>query len=135
MKTSGNKCINFCQKNEPILSIVLKLDQGKLETLTDTLSDYLIDSLETPESLQKLAQTDTTWITKWIYAALACLQLPLDPEVHNCLRMIAKSSIQIRNHLKSIPCSSSESESSLFPWNLLIVIVARNFEQFDLLSL
>jgi gem associated protein 2 len=100
-----------------------------LEELIEVLSSHLseiVSALE-PETISSLA-----WITKWIYALLACLRTPLDPEVHSCLRMIAKSCIQITEHLKAIPNTNSDAFLS---WNLIIVVISLNFKQFDLLSL
>lgn len=130
MITSDDKsCIAFCQNNDPTLSRILGLNQGQLEELIEVLSAELssIIAAELPNSIASLF-----WITKWIYALLACLRSPLDPEVHNCLRMIAKSCIQVTSHMKSI----SDRPSDLFlPWNLITVVIALNFQQFDLLSL
>lgn len=119
-------CVNFFQTNEPVLSTILTLNQGQLEELIEILSSHLSESIENLES------SDLSWITKWIYSLLACLRSPLDPEVHSCLRMIAKSCIQVTEHLKTLPNSTSDSFLS---WNLIIVVISLNFKQFDLLSL
>lgn len=66
------------------------------------------------------------WISKWIYAGLLCLQIPLDGSTHNTLRVIAKSSIKIRNFL------NLERHTLLIPFNLLICVIANNFYQLDL---
>lgn len=123
-------CINFCKSNDPRLSTILLLNQGQLEELIETLSITLSNSIEAPEF--HLETNSLEWITKWIYALLACLRSPLDPEVHNILRMIAKSCITVTTRLSTIP----DTANDLFlPWNLIIVIIAINFQQFDLLSL
>lgn len=120
----------FCRTHEPVLSVLLTLNQGQVEELIDTLSSYLDDQTSNAEFLENTANFD--WITKWIYASLACLRSPLDPEVHNCLRMIAKSCIQVIVHLKTV----IELSGDLFlPWNLIIVVIAICFRQFDLLRL
>lgn len=125
-----NSCISFCQQNEPVLSVILALNQGQLEELLEILSNYLRLTIRNTEFQQQIASFD--WITKWFYALMACLRSPLDPEVHNCLRVIAKSCIQITKYLKSIPDTAS---SPFLPWNLIIVVIAISFRQFDLLSL
>jgi gem associated protein 2 len=122
-------CITFFQQNEPVLSTILTFNQGQLEELIEILSSHFsenISSLE-PETIESLS-----WITKWIYALLACLRSPLDPEVHSCLRMIAKSCIQVTEYLKTLPDTTGDSFLS---WNLIIVVISLNFKQFDLLSL
>lgn len=123
-------CINFCKSNDPMLSTILILNQGQLEELIEILSNSLNDSIEASEFQPETTRLE--WITKWIYALLACLRSPLDPEVHNCLRMIAKSCISVTTRLAALP---GESNELILPWNLLIVVIAINFQQFDLLSL
>lgn len=106
--TSDEKaCISFCESHEPVLSVILVLQQGELEELIEILSKHLSKIAKNPE--------DCHWITKWIYASLACLRSPLDPEVHNCLRMIAKSCIQITSRLKTLPEAHSDSFPALEP--------------------
>lgn len=128
--SSDRATIAFCEANEPILSVMLGLNQGQVEELIETLSDHLLEQISTAEFLEHT--TDFDWITKWIYASLACLRTPLDPEVHNCLRMIAKSCVQVTSHLKSVEGSPGDS---FLPWNLIVVVIAICFHQFDLLSL
>lgn len=125
-----NSCVSFCEVNEPTLSIILTLNQGQLEELVENLSNHLLESTQLPEFHEQTSKF--LWTTKWIYALLACLRSPLDPEVHNNLRVIAKTCIQIRNFLKAQQETSCEP---FLPWNLIIVVIALNFHQFDLLSL
>lgn len=122
-------CIEFCIENEPTLSIMLALDQNQLEELLAHLSSYLCSIHESLEFNK--ATNSFYWITKWIYATSACLRSPLDPDVHNCLRMIAKSCIQSIDCLKSTENSSADA---FLPWYLIIVIIALYYKQFDLLS-
>lgn len=124
----ANTCLKFCQENDPKLSAILTLDQRQLEGLIDILSSHLNDICEKPLS----DFTSFYWLTKWIYSSLACLRLPLEPEVHNCIRIIAKSCVQVTNQLKTIPDISGDS---FLHWNLIVVVIATNFQQFDLLSL
>lgn len=127
---SSDSCLTFCQENDPKLSAILTLDQRQLEELIEILSSYLSDIVTAPKHLSDFATF--SWLTKWIYSALACLRLPLEPEVHNCIRMIAKSCVQVTNHLKTLPDISGDS---FLHWNLIVVVIATNFSQFDLLSL
>lgn len=123
-------CVLFCQQHEPVLSNVLSLNQCQLEQLIEILAEHLSDAIETPEFHEQISNFD--WMTKWLYALFACLRLPLDPEVHSCLRTIAKSCIVVIDHLKSLPNAPSDS---FLQWNLIVVIIAISFKQFDLLSL
>lgn len=124
-------CIKYCQHHEPLLSVIMKLGQYQLEELIDHLATHLSEQVEQPEYLQQASTTESIWLTKWIYSALACLRMPLDPELHNHLRFMARSCIQVRDHLK---LQDSIDPLKFLPWNLLIVIVAKNFHQFDLLQ-
>lgn len=130
-KISNEKaCIEFCRNNDPMLSKILSLGQGHLEELIELLMTELSTSISDSEFPKNI--TSLLWLTKWIYALLACLRSPLDPEVHNCLRLIAKSCIKVTRYFKAI---SEQSSDSFLPWNLITVVIALNFQQFDLLSL
>ncbi|CRL03075.1 CLUMA_CG016533, isoform A [Clunio marinus] len=130
--TDENECIKFCQTSQPLLSTILLLNQKQLEELIECLSSYLADEILKTETELYKKLNDMIWITKWLYAGLACLRLPLDPEVHSCLRVIAKSCIQVTDYLKTFPDTSNDS---FLPWNLITVVITLNFKQFDLLSL
>lgn len=118
-------CVSYCKENEPKLSFMFALNQRELENLIEHLSNYFVENVDNKEFMD-----ECSWITKWIYSSLACLRIPLDPEVHNSLRMIAKSCIQL------IESSSNDDNANLFlPYNLLVTVIANNFHQFDLLSL
>jgi survival of motor neuron protein-interacting protein 1 len=99
---------------------MLALDQGDIQELIENLSNFLADHTESLEN---------EWITKWIYSTLACLTIPLFPEVHSSIRTIAKSCIQIIENL-----ISSNENADILPYNLLITIIVKVFHQFDLLS-
>ncbi len=127
MIQNEEETLDYCKSNEPLLTFFLDLGQRKLELLLSYFSNNLEDLAENPTILSEI-QTNPenfSWITKWIYSALACLQKPLEGHILNDLRVIAKSSIKIRNNLK-------EQEQILVPYNLLICIVAFCFDQFDL---
>lgn len=129
-------CIAFCEVNEPKLSICLALSQKKLEDLLETLGSHFqfrIDQLSSSgsESYQSGIK-GVFWITKWIYATLACLHSPLEGSCLYNLRSIARICIQVRNSLKTRNESTSEL---VLPFNLIICLIALNFRQLDLLSL
>lgn len=128
--SSEKECIEFCNDNEPKLSVMLTLDQNELEELLYNLSSHLGTQVESPEFSKSIKSYH--WLTKWIYATSACLRSPLDPDVHNCLRMIAKSCIQSIDCLKLL---EGTVEDDFLPWYLIIAIIALYFKQFDLLSL
>lgn len=122
-------CVNFCKSNDPKLSTILTLDQGQLEELMEIFSSTLKEIIKDPGFQAELTKHD--WITKWIYALLACLRTPLDPDVHNCLRMIAKSCITVTSRIAAHPV---DSDHVFLPWNLIIIVIAINFQQFDILN-
>lgn len=111
----------YCERNEPLLSIMFTIHQRTLEKLIEHQSNWLTDDIQWYSENSK-------WISRWIYGSLACLHLPLEPNVHNSLRQIAKTCIRLRNQM-----SDSETDvSNVLPLNLVICIVARNFNQLDL---
>lgn len=129
----SEKVIKYCKNHQPLLSTILGLGQRNLETLLSHLADHLEDVSESTEYLNKILHLEDEelrekheWISKWIYAGLLCLQIPLDGCTHNTLRVIAKSSIKIRNFL------NLERHTLLIPFNLLICVIANNFDQLDL---
>ena len=128
--TDEKTCLSFCKNNDPTLSKILKLNESQLEELIEILSNNLNDSIKSLDLERETKNLE--WITRWIYCLLACLLLPLEPDVHNSLRMIARSCITIISRLTSI---ANTSEDLLLPWKLIIVVIAINFQQFDLLSL
>lgn len=42
--------IGFCQNHQPLLSVMLHLNQGKLEQLIEVLSNHFTNKIETIES-------------------------------------------------------------------------------------
>lgn len=123
-------CIQFCQQNEPVLTKVLSLDQSQLEELIEILADHFSEVIACPEFHLRISSYN--WLTKWLYALFACLRFPLTPEMHSCLRTIAKSCMEVTDCLKSQTDATSDS---LAQWQLIIVIIALSFKQFDLLNL
>lgn len=131
--TEEEESLKYCEENEPLMSVLLAMDQGHYEHLTEILANFLSDKVEDSEFLENVKQSQVSWITKWIYSLLACHFSILAPEVHSSLRVIAKACILIMNHLKTLP--DPPDFLTLLPYNLLTVIIAKSFHQFDLLSL
>ncbi|GBP97656.1 Protein Gemin2 [Eumeta japonica] len=72
-----------------------------------------------PVPILDLASSDR-WLGDWFYAVLACLHLPLEPNVHSTLRDIARTCMQYRSLLKS-----HEFEKAI-PYNLFIYLIGYN---------
>lgn len=126
--------IKYCETNEPLLSVLLAMNQGHLEQLIEILTNYLTENAENPNFLEAIQRSsDSSWVCMWIFSTLACLATPLVPEVHNTLRLIAKACILVTNHLKSL--TDTPNSLIFLPYNLLLVVIARNFHQFDLMNL
>uniref|UniRef100_A0A1I8Q4V1 Gem-associated protein 2 n=1 Tax=Stomoxys calcitrans TaxID=35570 RepID=A0A1I8Q4V1_STOCA len=130
--------LKFCKENFPKLSIILRLNQRTLEQLLTMLSEWLSgDNMEelvcsstsaaANHSILDLANSDQ-WLGSWIYAVLSCLHLPLEPSVHSTLRDIARTSMRLRSRLQS-----SEFQKAI-PYNLFIYIIAKIFDQLDLME-
>lgn len=109
--------LDYCRSNSPLLSIMFRVPQRTLEAIIEYQANWLKEFCE-PDQL--------SWLSSWIYASLACLRLPLEPNMHNVLRCISKCCIRMRNQL--LP---NDTESAV-PMNLLICIISRNFNQLDL---
>jgi hypothetical protein len=115
------------------MSVLLAMNQGHYQQLLEALANFLSEKVDDAEFLENVKNSTISWLTKWIYSVLACLSSVLDPEVHHSLRVIAKACIQINDYLKSLP--EPPEILTFLPFNLLTVIIAKNFHQFDLLSL
>lgn len=115
----SNAWQTYCERNEPLLSIMFTIHQRTLEKLIEHQSNWLTDDVQWYTENSK-------WLSRWIYGSLACLHLPLEPNVHNSLRQIAKTCIRLRNQI------SDGDATNVLPLNLVICIVARNFNQLDL---
>lgn len=112
----------YCERKEPLLSVMFTIDQRTLEKLIEHQSNWLTDDTQWYSENSK-------WLSTWIYGSLACLHLPLEPNVHNSLRQIAKTCIRLRNQMND---SDTDAIINVLPLNLIICIVARNFNQLDL---
>ncbi|KAL7046087.1 hypothetical protein ACKWTF_002470 [Chironomus riparius] len=130
------ECISYCRDNEPLLSVILTLDSYRqIENFVEILADFFDENLEDLKlKNQDILGEQFIWIGKWIYAFLACLRVPLCPEVHNSIRMIAKACLNILDYFKekrNLPYDSKQ----FIHLNLLVTIIVNNFHQYDLLSL
>lgn len=79
------ECLKYCEENEPVLSVLLAMNQGHLEQLSEVLATYLAENADETEFLEKVKQSNAAWITKWIYSTLACLCTPLGE--YNCIAL------------------------------------------------
>lgn len=75
--SDDEECLKYCEENEPLLSVLLAMNQGHLEQLTEVLATYFAENAEETEFLEKVKHSNVAWITKWIYSTLACLFTPL----------------------------------------------------------
>lgn len=101
---------------------MLQIDQPTLEILLDYQLEWLNDDDCTDLSgMYK-------WLGTWLYATLACLHLPFEPNTHSILRQIARTCIRLKNNLKP------DDIDKALPLNLLICIITKNFNQVDLMK-
>lgn len=118
----SNLWLEYCTNTEPLLSVVLQINQRSLEKLIEMESMWFADDIE-------WYMNNRNWFPKWVYSSLACLRLPLEPSLLSALRKICKTCIRIRNQL-----SADSSIDCAFPLNLIICVVTRNFHQSDLVG-
>ncbi|XP_061751789.1 gem-associated protein 2 isoform X1 [Nerophis ophidion] len=98
----------------PFLSIVSRLSQSEVLSVLEILGGWFEEQLFVPQ------------LGRWLFALLACLEKPLLPEAHSCIRQLARRCAQVRSALES------QDDDNLPALNLLICLVARYFEQNDL---
>lgn len=110
--------LHFCRSTQPLMTVMLRMDQPILEMLLELQTEWMVDAHFAIETL--------SWLGNWIYAELGCLHLPLEPNVHNILRDIARECTKIRHHL------SADCVHLAAPLNLIICIISSNFDQVDL---
>lgn len=109
----------FCQENPPLLKTVLSLSQLQWEDLLENQCEWLSQEKEL-----KL-HSEHSWMGQWIYAGLANLMIPIEPNVHHLIREIARTCIRRRNELRS--------SQEVSPLSVIITIVVNHFKQTDLL--
>lgn len=114
-----NSWLEYCQNNEPLLTTMFRIPQRTLEIIVEFQAKWLNNDLA-------MYTENKRWLSPWIYSSLACLHLPLEPNMHSILRDIAKTCIRLRNNM----CTTDLD--SVLPLNLLICIVSHNFNQLDL---
>lgn len=136
--TDEEAWLKFCRENQPKLSIILRLNQRTLEQLLSMLAEWLkgehmeeivcsSSSAAANHSILDLSNSDQ-WLGSWLYAVLSCLHLPLEPDVHFTLRDIARTLMRLRSRLKS------QEFQKAIPFNLFIYLIAKIFDQLDLME-
>ncbi|XP_067009426.1 gem-associated protein 2 isoform X1 [Anabrus simplex] len=100
----------------PLVSVLLSMNQPMIEQLLEYHVDWLKNRSEL--SLQQ---------GRWLFALLACLELPLVPETCSVLRTLARKCACIRAAVEE-----TADHPVVAPLNLLICLVARYFRQMDL---
>lgn len=118
--------LTFCRTEQPLLSIMLRIDQRSLEVLFEHQLEWLEDAEQSAVTGVVAWYSSVHWISKWIYAGLGCLHLPLEPNMHHLLRQVARTCIKCREHLEA------DQIEIAAPLNLLICIITSNFDQADL---
>lgn len=113
-----NEWKTFCKSNKPLLHILTSIPLKNL----DRILEYLLNWLR--EYSNDDVTTCKEWITLWIYACLACIFIPVEPNIYSVLREIAKFCRDLR-------------ERNIFPshnmsYSLLICIISTYFRQLDL---
>ncbi|KAK5916330.1 hypothetical protein CgunFtcFv8_011323 [Champsocephalus gunnari] len=98
----------------PFLTIVSRLNQSTVLMVLETLVGWFEENDFAPQ------------LGRWLYALLACLEKPLLPEAHSCIRQLARRCAQLRSALET------DEDDKLPALNLLVCLVARYFEQSDL---
>lgn len=130
--------LKFCRDTPPKLSVILRLNQRTLEQLLNMISEWLkgehmeevacsSSSAAANHSVLDLSNSEQ-WLGSWLYAVLSCLHLPLEPNVHFTLRDIARTAMRLRSRLKS-----HEFQKAI-PYNLFIYLIAKIFDQLDLME-
>lgn len=104
------------QGSLPMLSTILAMDQP---TVIKVL-EYHVNWFEATGFTEKQGC--------WFYALLLVLQKPLSPEVCSLLRTLARGCSSLRATL------DSTEDPKLAPLNLLICLVARYFDQMDMVD-
>jgi len=136
LTTDVDKWLAFCQKQQPLLSTLIRLSQSDLELLLEMLSKWLQQPDESPideptdepstfSSGKHLDLVQDSWMARWLYATLVCLHLPLEPHVFSTLRNIGRSCVLLRNELQE-----QELERAA-PYNLIITLIVLVFGQSD----
>lgn len=110
-----SECTDQVQGCKPLLRTVLAMPQS---TVCKVLG-YHIEWLEE-------GTTNVLTSAQWLYALLACLEIPCESETHWLLRQLARKVATIRASIES------KDSPDLVPINLLICLISKYFEQYDL---
>lgn len=108
-----------CFTERPQLTDVVHLKQQAIRKILGLVVKWLTE-IPTGESVPHS-------LGVWMYAFLSCLETPLPPQICSTLREIARNYSQIRASL-ILPCDEEVYKSL----NLIICIIARNFNNLDL---
>ncbi|XP_015686182.1 gem-associated protein 2-like, partial [Protobothrops mucrosquamatus] len=98
----------------PLLSIVSRMNQATVTSVLEYLKNWLVEKEFTPE------------LGRWLYALLACLEKPLLPEAHSLIRQLARQCSEVR------VLEENKNDEKVSALNLLICLVGRYFDQYDL---
>ncbi|KAI4491100.1 hypothetical protein M0802_010410 [Mischocyttarus mexicanus] len=109
-KTSDDK-----ENHSPTLTTVISMKQPLIEQVLEYLIEYVQTQGKIPYK-----------IGQWLYALLAVLHLPLNPDTCSCLRSLARTCSVIRANSKKL------EEHEIGALNLFICLVARYYRQMDL---
>lgn len=75
---------------EPTLTVILSMNQPTIKQVIE----YLVEFLEEQKSIE-------LQLGRWLYALLAAVELPLNPEMCFCLRSLARTCSTMRSQLVS----------------------------------
>ncbi|KAL1116848.1 hypothetical protein AAG570_005317 [Ranatra chinensis] len=106
------------EKNLPLLNLLLTINQPNLYAVLH----FFVKWLE--EGSIELVNDFTL---RWLYAILACIELPLVPDSCSDMRELAR-----RCHTERHRLIAESSDVSITPLSLLICIIGKYFQQFDL---
>jgi len=104
-----------CSESLPTLGIIFSMSHPTIEQVLE----YLVEIIDEQEEL-------SLSLGRWVYALLAVLELPLNPDACSCLRTLARCCSKIR--AKTNPAQQTQVNAL----NLFICLVARYFRQLDL---
>lgn len=111
----------FFSTHIPTLSCVLGLQHALLDQGLEVLTDII--------SRTKPGNTIEHKTGQWVYAFLACTQLPLLSDTTSILRNLARKCAEIRFRLNP---DEENAITAATPLNIFICLVARYFRQYDL---
>uniref|UniRef100_A0A1B6CSI4 Gem-associated protein 2 n=1 Tax=Clastoptera arizonana TaxID=38151 RepID=A0A1B6CSI4_9HEMI len=93
----------------------------EFSTLIYTLLQYLLKWLEN-------GSIDIVQSAPWVYSLLACIEIPLESNVFSVMRNLARFGINILKNIENSSCREA------CPIHMIIILIARYFQQFDLIE-